>query len=450
MYQGSGAITQRRLTVRANATSVDLVLPDAMPVGSLLPPILDALNDAGGVDPALTAVSYRLSLPDGSLLDGSKTLTELEIRDGCTLLLIGSTMEFAPPPCDDMAEAVSVTVAGAARPWTRRLARAVSSLSAGCLAGVAATVLIRTAFGEDTHRMGCTGVAVSAGLLALLASLSAFRVFDEPDAGLPLGLAAIVFVALAGLFVVPGGPGAPNALVGFAAAATTAAALRVFTGRPETFTALACVATTGAAAAAVGVLIGAPLPAVGAGMAAASLAVIEAAAPLSMLLARLSPVNDDGPDGLHARTLHAHTWLTSVIAAFSASAAIGAVSATRKPDAPTIVFAVVVGLTLVLRARRHHDVNRSLPAIVCGGVTLCAAIVAAAVAYPRYTFEIAAAAMALSTFALYLGFVADPTTGVPTGRRGVERVQYFTLATVAPLAFWVCGLYGAARSLTVP
>jgi len=450
VYQGSFATTQRRLTVRADATSVDLVLPDAVPVGSLVPAILDALADAGGVKPGPIAVSYQLSCPGGNLLDASKTLAELEIRDGCTLLLVGSAMKFVAPACDDMAEAVSLTVAGAARPWTRRLARVVGALSAGCLAGVAAAVLARTAFGADEQRLGCIGVAGSAGLLALLAAVMAFRVFDEPDAGLTLGVAAIVFAALAGGFVVPGGPGAPNALVGSAAAATTAAALRVFTGRTATFTVLACLTTAGAAAAAVGVVVGAPLPAVGAGMAATSLAVIEAAAPLSMLLARLSPVIDEDPDDLHAKALHAHTWLTSVIAAFSVSAAIGAIGATRKPDAPSIVFSTVVGLALVLRARRDHDVGRSLPAIVCGGVTLCASIVAAAAAYPKFTFEIAAVTMALSTLALYLGFMTDPTTAAPTGRRGVERAQYFALATVAPFAFWLCGLYAAARSLNVP
>ena len=210
---------------------------------------------------------------------------------------------------------------------------------------------------------------------------------------------------LSGSLAVPGGPGAPNALFAAAAAATAAAIVRMFACHAVVFTALACFATACATAAAVGAVVATPLPAMGAGLAAISLALFEAAAPVSVMLTRLSPAPVDSPDHLHARATRARTWLNSLIATFSASAAVGAISATARRPLHGIVFATVVGAALMLRAR-DSDIGRSLPPIVCGAATLCAVLVAAVVAYPHHVLHIAALSMALSILALYLGFMS--------------------------------------------
>jgi hypothetical protein len=114
------------------------------------------------------------------------------------------------------------------------------------------------------------------------------------------------------------------------------------------------------------------------------------------------------------------------------------------------MFATVTGGVLVLRARAHQGIDRSVPPIVCGTVTLSAVLVASAFAYPPYALHIAALSMLLSGLALYLGFMSGSTATFPTERRGVELAQYFALATIAPLAFWLCGLYSAARGLNLP
>ena len=446
MHQVSVATGQRRLAIHAGATSVDLVVPAAVPVGSLIPSIVDALGDSGNVD---TAVSWRLSRPGSGVLDASKTLNELMIRDGCTLFLVPAATAFVPPSCDDAAETVAAAVAEAERPWTRRATRVVGILVSFCLAGVTGAVLIRTAFDVDAHRTGCVMVASAIGLLTLLAAVIAYRVFDEPGAGLPLGLMGAGFTALAGLFAIPGGPGAPNALLAAAATGTAAAIVRVFACHAVIFTALACLATAGAITAAASAVV-APMPTIGGGLAAISLALIEAAAPVSVMLARLSPVPADSPDQARQKAIRAHTWLDSLITAFSASAALGAISAAANLSLPGIGFAAMVGTVLMLRARAHQDVGRSVPPIVCGAATLCAVVVAAALAYPPHALHIAALSMILSILAMYLGFIGDSTAVFPAGRRSVDLVQYFALATIAPLAFWLCGLYGAARGLNLP
>lgn len=450
MDQVSEANALRRLVVHADAVSIDLVVSAVIPVGSLVPSIMDALVETGAVDSGLTAVRRQLSRPGGGVLDASKTLNELGIRDGYTLFLIHSPTAFTPPPYDDAAEAVAAAIAEVERPWTRRGTRVLGGLVAGCLASLAAAVLVRTAFDTDAHRMGCIGVSLTTGLLGLLAAVIAYRVLDEPGAGLALGLMAAGFTTLAGLFAIPGGLGAPNALLAAVAAGTAAVILRVFACQTVVFTATSILAAAGAATAAVRALVDAPLPAIGAGLAAISLALIETAAPMSVALARLSPVPAESPGDVRARAIRAHTWLDSLMTAFSASAALGAISATVEPSLSGIGFAGMVGGALMLRARAHSDIGRSVPPIVCGAATVCAALVVAALAYPRYALHIAALSMILSIFALYLGFISGSSSGSATGRRSVELVQYFALAAIAPLAFWLCGVYGAVRSLNLP
>jgi type VII secretion integral membrane protein EccD len=162
------------------------------------------------------------------------------------------------------------------------------------------------------------------------------------------------------------------------------------------------------------------------------------------------------PDNLGSNAIRAHLWLTSLLVAFSASAALGAIGAavgpylTGGPRVPGIAFATVTGAVLLLRARAHRDLARSVPLVICGTVALSAALVTAAAAYPRHTAHIATASMALAVIALCLGFIDHSTTVSPVGQRGVELLEYLGLAAIVPLACWVCELYGAARGVNLP
>ncbi len=289
------------------------------------------------------------------------------------------------------------------RPWTRRAARLIGALEGSCLASVTAAVLLRTMFDtDDPRRTGSAGVAATVGFLTLLAALIAYRAFRERLAGLTLGLLAIGFAALAGLLAVPGGPGAPNALFAAAAALTSAAVMRVIGCHAAVFTALACFTTVGAAAALVGAITAVPLQAIGAAVAAISLVLVEVSAPMSIMLAGLSPQPASDPDAtrgdpmlcphrLSAKAIRAYDWLTSLVVGFSASAALGAIGAVvglylaGGQSAPGIAFATITGGVLLLRARSHQDLARSVPLVAAGTATLSATLVIAAVAYPLST-----------------------------------------------------------------
>jgi ESX secretion system protein EccD len=457
----------RRVSVHADSIHLDLVLSAVVPVGSLLPPIVDILAAEGGQPALPVAVRYQLSLTGKTVLDPSKTLAELGIRDGTVLILTSSSTDLTPPRFDDVAEAVSVTLAAMVRPRTRQAARLISALAASWLTGTAAAVLIRTAFDtNDARRTGCAVVAAVAGFIALPAAVVSFRIFRDTTAALTLGLAASGFAALAGLLAVPGEMGAPNALLATAATATSATAIRVIGCCTTIFTALACFAVLETATAVVGTVTAAPLQTLGAASAAISLILIEASAPLSIILAGLSSRVASEPDAadeeamlaphcLSTSAIRANGWLTSLVAAFAAAAALGAIGAAAGScfaggrPALGIAFAAITGGALLLRARSHRDPARSLLLVVAGTVTLSAALVIAAVAYPVRTPYVAAASTMLAAAGLCLGFITQTMTFSPIGRRSVDLLEYLALAVTVPLACWVCGLYSAARDMNL-
>ena len=457
----------RRVSVSADSFHVDLVLSAVVPIRSLIPPIVDILAAEGGHRPAPVAVQHQLSLPGKAALDPSKTLAQLGIRNGATLILTNLSAVLASPRFDDAAEAVSVSLAASVRPWTRQAARLISVLAAAWLAGTGAAVLIRTALDtDDARRGGCAVVAAAAGFIALPAAVVAYRVFRDSTAGLTLGLAASGFAGLAGLLAVPGDLGAPNALLATAATATSATTIRVIGCCATVFTALACFAAFETAAAVVGTVTALPLQAIGAASAAISLILVEASAPVSIMLAGLSshvmsepdavrPEPIPAPDRLSTSAIRASTWLTSQVAAFSAAAALGAIGAAAGsyfaggPPSPGIAFATLIGGVLLLRARSHRDLARSVPLVVAGTVTLSATLVIAAVAYPLRTPYLAAASMVLAAAALCVGFITQTMTFSPIRRRSIELLEYLALAVIVPLACWICRLYSAARGMNL-
>jgi type VII secretion integral membrane protein EccD len=343
------------------------------------------------------------------------------------------------------------------RHWTPQRARLFGSLVTVWLACVTATVLTRHAFDAGgANRTSCAGVAAAISLLSLVVASIAYRIYREPSIGVALGGVATGFAALAGLLAVPSGVGAPNALLAAAASATVAAAMRVMSSHAVAFTALVAVTATGATASAVAAITAIAPQAIGAAVAALSLALLEASAPMSIILTRLSPsATDPASDSLPTKAIRAHAWLTSLIVAFSTSAALGAITAaiapfrSGEPRLPGFLFATATGCVLLLRARTHRDLSRCITLIICGVATFSTVLVATAAAYPRCAVHIAAASMMLGAAALCLALISDATTVAPVGRRSVELLEYLAFAVVVPLGVEMCGLYGAARGLNL-
>jgi type VII secretion integral membrane protein EccD len=459
----------RRVSVHADAVGVDLALPAAVPVAALIPAIVDILAaDDGGRAVAsadLVATAYQLSPLGAPALDASTTLAQNGIRDGTILVLTRSATELPAPCFDDAAEAVSATLDMVTRPWTRRSARLTGAVSASWLAGTGVLVLVGSSLvTTDFRPSGATlGIAAMASCVALLAAVSAQRVYRDPAAALTFGLLAVGFSAAAGFVSVPGGPGAPNVLLAaMAAAVTSVVTIRVTGGGAVTLTAVACLAAVIAVTALASVVTAAPLPTISSISAIVSLALLEASARVSIMLTGLSrrlPATLDAeesmpsPDWLADKAIRADNWRTSLIAAFSTWAAVGAIIVGVHGMTTTgfdgVVFATLIGAALLLRARAQLDLRRTLVLIASSVATISTTLIVATAASPRHAVWISAAAAMLAGAVLALGFTTPTITFSPVARRGVALLEYSLLAALVPLACWICGLYSTARRLNL-
>jgi type VII secretion integral membrane protein EccD len=460
-----------RVSVHADAIRADLVLPAAVPIAALIPAIVDILAAADGrravASADLVATNYQLSRLGAPSLDASTTLAQNGVRDGTILVLTPSATELPAPSFDDAAEAVSATLDAVTRPWTRRGVRLTSAVAASWLATISGVVLIRNSLATNDARdiAATVGLAATASCVALLAAALAHRAFRDPITALTFGLLAVGFSAAAGFIAVPGGPGAPNVLLAaMATAVTSVVTIRVTGCGAVALTAVSCFAVVIAITALAGVITGAPLPAISSISALVSLGLLEASARVSIVLAGLSPrlpstldVAVDGPtlapDYLAARAICADDRLTSLVAAFSSSAAVDAIIVgvhnTGTPRAGSVVFATVIGVALLLHAPSQINLSRTV-ALVGGAVaTISTTLVVAAAASPQHALWIGAVALILAGATLSQGFITPTITFSPVARRSVELVEYLLLAALVPLACWICGLYSAVRGLNL-
>lgn len=440
----------RRVCVHAGTVAVDVALPAAVPIASLIPSIIDILDSRGTTPFARTAaVRYQLSRPGLPAFGASTTLAQNDIRDG-TVLVLNQPVDIPAPRWDDVAEAVSAALDTAAPRWSRPAIRVTGAVAAGCLTGAGCLALIRNAVSANADSRTAAVTAV-AGFCALVAAVLADRRYREPIAGLTLGVVAAGFAAVAGLLAVPGPPGFPQVLLAaMTAASTSVLAMRLTGCGVVTFTALACFAAVVAGAALAGTITGAPLHVISAVAALLSLGLLETAARLSIALAGVSPQWAPPPD-LAAKAVRADNWLTSLLAGFAASAAVGAVITALAPGGTArwgrITFAALIGALLLARAPSHPERSRTLMFVITGIVTAATVLVVVGTASSAPGPGIVAVTAVSAAAAIYLGFVAPGRQLSPVARRGVEVLECLILVALVPLTCWICGLFDSVRGL---
>jgi type VII secretion integral membrane protein EccD len=451
----------RRVSVCAGTAVIDLSLPAGVPVATLIPPIVDILKGRGADSSSgLVGRRYHLCLPGAPVLEASTTLAQNGIRDGAVMVL---SQARTPPPVlryDDVAVAVSATLDATARrpnqPRDRPATRLTGAVVASCLTGIGAITLIRNALSVNvTHHPAATaGIAALAGFVSLLCAVFAARAHSDSIAGLTLSVIATIFAAIAGFLAVPGAPGASSALLAaMGAAAMSVLAMRLSGCGVVTLTAVSCFAMVVAIAALAGVITSAPLHMIGPVSALVSLGLLELAARASIVLAglspRLQPTPDlETPDCLATKAIRADNWLTSLVAAFSCSAAVGAIVTvlTGTPRLSCIAFAAVTGSLLLLYAR-SIDRRRTLMFVVSGILTIGTTFGVTAASTPGHGPWIAAMTAMLAAAAMYLGYVAPTISLSPVIRRSVELLECVALVAMVPLTCWICGVYGTVRGL---
>lgn len=451
-----------RVSIHAGSTVVDVALPSQMAVTTLIPPIVDIVEGraaAGSDDP--TARRYQLGRPGTAALNAAMTLAQNGIRDGDVLVLSRARAPVPAPKYDDVAEAVSSTLDARSpvRLQGRRATQLTCALAAGLLTSVGILALVRNALVLHgiRHFDGTAGIVGTAGVVALMFATFTYRAHRDPIAGVTLGVIATAFAAASGFLAVPGIPGLPNVLLAaMTAAVASALVVRISGCGAVVFTAILCFEVVIAIGALAGVVTAAPLRAIGSVITLVSLGLLGAAARLSIILARLSPRLPAAPnsdsfepyaDNLGAKAIRADAWLTSLLAAFSSSAAAGAITTALggAPRPNCIAFAALTGALLLLRGQPIQQ--RTLVCSINGIVTTATALGFAAVNCPRLGPWIAAVTTSLVTLVCVLGFATPTASASPIVTRSLEVLECLALIAMVPLTCWVCGLYSAARDV---
>jgi type VII secretion integral membrane protein EccD len=238
---------------------------------------------------------------------------------------------------------------------------------------------------------------------------------------------------------VPGDPGAPHALLASALiAALCATAIRLTGGGLAVLTAAVPMSLLVSIVSLGCMLTSASRPAAGAVLAATAVGLLSFAPRLAILIAQL-PLTELDDDRQAAKAIGAHTALTCLVCGFSLSALLGVACAAPDGIAGSS-FTAAIASALLLRARWHTDMAQRAAVLAGGILTLAVGFAAAAASWPALTDWQGVAAAGVGAAVLGLG--AGAAAASPLVRRAVDFMECVALAVVAPLACWVCGVYG--------
>jgi type VII secretion integral membrane protein EccD len=421
------------------AATIDLALPSGLPVGQLIPSIVENIRAESDVTPR----RWSLSRVGGRLLDESMTLAENDIHDGDLLVL--STSDVPEPVFRDQC----LTDAVAAMDPETHPTRIIGVAACLWAAAVGAVALAWT-----SAPAGLPHVVIAATLAATVSTAAVVtqRSHPDPQRCATLNVVAVLLAAAVGFAAVPAGPTAANFLLATAAAASMSVLLLRATGCGTLWlTAGTTFSTTTAVAVAVDVVWTLPSHATGALLATAALGVLGVAARLSILVAGLAPPMPTGDDRVEiddGRAARGHRVLTGLVAGSVASVSMGAllvVAGCLPAGAPWptgAAFTALVGMVLMFRARSHANGHCRIVLIVGGIIGVTGAFVMVIGAMPVHAGWAGVVAVGAGLAALAPGASVSPVT-----HRAVDVLEYLALAAVVPLACWVVDLYGVVRGL---
>lgn len=437
-----------RLSIQHGPDTVDLSLPRETPVSVLLPSIVDLVRRGGvAVDEGRP---WHLSRVGQERLDATISLHDNAIRDGEHLLLTTTAIPAPEWIQDDPWHAVIDTADTRHAPT-----RVTATATCLCTAALGATALVWS--GIVTHATGHVITGATIASAAAIGAVAKRRAHPDPILCITLSVIAVVFAAAAGFLAVPAGPSTANLLLAAAVGCSISILLlRVTQCGAVCLTALATFTALTSVAFACGVAWPFPTETTGAALSALALGNLGMSARLSIAAAGLAPAtsgSDDDPASETERAATAHHTLTGLVIGSAGAAALGAaLVAWNCVDDDRMwpkgaVFAIVVGLVMVLRARTHIDMCRRTALFVSGTTATAAGVALLVVSAPGQANWVCLIATAVSLNMLGGGF--DATVN-PLMRRAVEVSEFLALAAVVPLACWIGGLYGLMHGVSLP
>lgn len=477
---------------------VSQVYPASVPIEVFLDDVVELLNEElrrRGLPGLESSVGYELQRANGTRLDVTKTLDDLGVEDGATLVLVPA---IAGDSFEPQYESLSTGLARVGkRLFAPVTAQTAAHVAVAILALIALAVLalaIRNRLVTDA--LAATIVTGAFGVLTLGGTGAVARWWPQrTDLIGGFGWLAVPLLAVSAGSAAPGGVGAAHLFIAGLTVTVLTCALTSLTGR--NLTAAAVVVTLCALGGATALTrMWRPVPAQWLGMCAlvALLLLLTLAPTIALWASRIRPphfgsitgrdlfrrsdglpidavapvddadeqADDDGaepnPDNtprgseIAAAARRANSVLTGLCVG-AALALPGAVWATLMPGREKATAAAILAglfvLIFISRARTFAD-RRQAVALVCGAAgAVCLGVVKYVLSVPAESGDAVlwgAVALAVFGFAGLLAALLIPVTRfTPLVRMIAEWLELLAIVAALPLAAWIGGLFTWVR-----
>lgn len=471
---------------------VSQVYPAAVPVEVFLDDVVELLNDdlkrrgAPALDPG---IAYELQRSNGTRLDVTKTLDELGVEDGATLVLARAQLGESFEP---QYESLSTGLAYAGRRLFTPVTAHTAAMTAVAILAMIIAAMVGLAVRTRLHNDSWLTVAavMTLGAVVAFGAVTVSRWWPN-QWQLAVGLAwlAIPPLAIGLAAVAPGRVGGAHLFIAALAAAVLTCALVAVSGRYVT------AAATAVTLCVIGGLVAAvrmwqPLAAQKLGMCTliGLLVLLSAGPTIALWVARIrpphfgsitgrdlfnrgdgmpvdavAPVDESGDDeiifdvtprgAVIAETARrANSVLTGICAASAIVLPI-AMWATLMPGGPRSTGAAILGLLFVFifisRGRAFAD-RRQAVALVCGAAAaFCSGVTRYVLHYPSDAVApLLWGSLVLALFAgagLAAALLVPVTRFTPLVRLVAEWLELAAIVIALPLAAWVGGLFAWVR-----
>jgi type VII secretion integral membrane protein EccD len=451
------------VTIVAPKTRIDLALPSNVPFADLLPTVLRFAGGNLANDP-VAANGWSLSKAGEPPLDPDTSPVQADVRDGDVLYLRPRGAEFPEPIFDDVVDAVATATQDRSGRWRQTTTRGFG-LAVGVATLVAGAVMVSLA-GPPQLPAALVGLATAAVLLAVATVLS--RAFSDSGTGSVFGIVALGYLGIGGLLLLAGDRpltelAAPHVLVaGVAILLGSAVAMVGVADRVAVFLAAFFVAIGICLAALTCVVFGAS-PAAGAvGVATVAFGVMPLLPMLSFRLTGLPvPSIPTGPDDLRADTEtvdgsrvlalseRADQVLGGLLGAVAVLGGTAGVVAAATGELSGALFALVIGLFMLARARWFVSKRQRLPLLLSGLLTTAVVAFGGFLSASQMVRLSAGLGCMLLAAGASIGFAlsSDGRRRAPVWGRTLDLVEMVLVLAIVPLAVWVSGLYGWVRAI---
>ncbi|MEU9122799.1 type VII secretion integral membrane protein EccD [Streptomyces sp. NPDC048506] len=432
-----------RVTLVGERRRADVVLRSDMPVGQLLPDVLQLLGDR----PASRPMARQLVTSDGSVLPHDSTLVSAGIADGAVLRLVTTHSAPPAPVVHDVTDQVANDLDLRAWRW-RPVARRASAGAAtvafavtaallarrefplGALVGVlSAVALVLLAAGALVARIGrgnrglATALLVASGGLGVLIAWTAADAYGWPGTARLAGVAGALVLTL--VFLGYFSPLGKGGLVGAVTTATIAAvweAVAAVQGDPARL---------------------------GAVMAVFSLVVLGVLPRLALMASGLTALDDRRSGGISVSRhqvgtalagTHRGLALSTIVTAVSATSAGWLLTLAEKPTIWTVALASLIVVVLASRTRAFPLIAEVV-ALLIAASCLVVRLVMVWMEHAGGAGPLAVLCVAAALPLVVLAVQVPEHVQVRLRRMG-DLVESVGMVGLFPLVFGVFGVYG--------